>query len=119
MTMMRRNKTHDTVQRRKRFFARVAVVVGGACTVGLMVAFFFGEMGLAKYLHMKDLERGLEQDIQDIERTNTELKTEIRRVQQDPARLEELARERLGFVRPGETVYQVMREPARNATGKP
>ncbi|MBI5777357.1 MAG: septum formation initiator family protein, partial [Nitrospirae bacterium] len=30
--------------------------------------------------------------------------------QNDPIRIEELARERLGFVRPGETVYQIVKE---------
>jgi cell division protein FtsB len=67
-------------------------------------------MGLFKYLQMRNHARQLEQELKDLERTNGELRTDIRRTQSDPARIEELARERLGFVRPGETVYQIVKD---------
>jgi cell division protein FtsB len=38
------------------------------------------------------------------------LRGEIDRLEHDPSRIEQLARERLGFVRKGETVYQVVPE---------
>jgi cell division protein FtsB len=107
---MRRNRTHDTVKRRTRLFARAAMLAGGLFAVVLGVAFFFGDMGLFKYLQMRDHASQLEQELKDLERTNAELKTETRRTQNDPARIEELARERLGFVKPGETVYQIVKE---------
>jgi cell division protein FtsB len=115
--MMRRNRTQDTVKRRTRLFARAAMLTGGVFTVTLGIAFFFGDMGVFKYLQMRDHSSQLEQELKDLERTNTELKTEIRRTQNDPIRIEELARERLGFVRPRETVYQIIREPKRDAAG--
>ncbi len=108
--MLRRNRTHDTVHRRRRLLARVAALAGGVFAVTLGVAFFFGDMGLFKYLQMRNHARQLEQELKDLERTNGELRTDIRRTQSDPARIEELARERLGFVRPGETVYQIVKE---------
>jgi cell division protein FtsB len=52
--------------------------------------------------------RGLELDIKELEQTNGDLRVEVRRIQHDPARIEELARERLGFVKKGETVYQLV-----------
>lgn len=107
--MMRRNRTHDTVKRRTRLFARVAMLAGGVFVVTLGVAFFFGDMGVFKYLQMRDHSRQLEQELKDLGRANAELKTEIRRTQSDPIRIEELARDRLGFVRPGETVYQIVK----------
>jgi cell division protein FtsB len=112
--MMRRNRTHDTVKRRTRLFARVAMLAGGVFAVTLGVAFFFGDMGVFKYLKMRDHSRQLEQELKDLERTTAELKTEIRRTQNDPIRIEELARERLGFVRPGETVYQIVKDAKGN-----
>lgn len=108
--MMRRNRTQDTVKRRTRLFARMAMLAGGVFAVTLGIAFFFGDMGVFKYLQMRDHSRQLEQELKDLERANTELKTEIRRTQNDPVRIEELARERLGFVRPGETVYQIVKD---------
>lgn len=108
--MMRRNRTQDTVHRRRRLVARTVMMAGGLFAITLGGAFFFGDMGLFTYLQMRDHARQLEQEIKDLERTNTELRTEIRRAQSDPVRIEELARERLGFVRPGETVYQIVKE---------
>ena len=108
--MMRRNRTHDTVNRRTRLLGRVAMLAGGVFAVTLGIAFFFGDMGMFKYLQMRDHSRQLEQELKDLEHANVELKTEIRRTQNDPARIEELARERLGFVRPGETVYQIIKD---------
>ena len=92
---------------------------GGVFALILAVAFFFGDMGLLKYVQMRDNARQMEQELKDMERTNEALRTEIRRTQSDPARLEELARERLGFVRPGETVYQIVREPDKGAARQP
>ena len=108
--MMRRNRTHDTVTRRTRLLGRVAMLAGGVFAVTLGIAFFFGDMGMFKYLQMRDHSRQLEQELKDLEHANVELKTEIRRTQNDPARIEGLARERLGFVRPGETVYQIIKD---------
>ena len=93
------------------------MLAGGVFAVTLGVAFFFGDMGVFKYLQMRDHSKQLEQELKDLERMNVELKTEIRRTQNDPIRIEELARERLGFMRPGETVYQIVREPERDAAG--
>jgi len=109
--MMRRNRTNDTVTRRTRLVARAAMLAGGAFAIVLGVAFFFGDMGLFTYLQMRDHARQLEQELKDLERANTELRTDIKRTQSDPARIEELARERLGYVRPGETVYQIVKDP--------
>ena len=89
--MMRRNRTHDTVKRRTRLFARVAMLAGGVFAVTLGVAFFFGDMGVFKYLKMRDHSRQLEQELKDLERTNAELKTEIRRTQNDPELGKQLA----------------------------
>jgi cell division protein FtsB len=40
------------------------------------------------------------------------LQKDIVRLQQDPAKIEQFARERLGYVRKGETVYQLTPSPA-------
>src|SRR5574341_2184174 len=111
--MTRRNRSQVARQRRQRTVRQGLWVVGGAIGAVLAVSFFFSEMGLLKYLSMQDHARQLEQEIRGIEKTNAELRTEISRLQQDPARIEEVARERLGFVRKGETVYQVVEEPEK------
>ena len=92
----------------QRRLVTVAHYVGlGAC-VFLLSALFFGEMGLPRYLSMRDHAQQLELEILDLQRMNRVLHTEIDRLERDPAKIEQLARERLGLVRKGETVYQLV-----------
>jgi cell division protein FtsB len=76
----------------------------------LTISLFFDEMGVRRYIAMQKHARELELDIKELEQTNGDLRTEVKRIQHDPARIEELARERLGFVKKGETVYQLVPE---------
>lgn len=73
----------------------------------MMGALLFGEMGISRYLHLRDHAEQLGQELSDLQRLNGELRMDLDRVQYDPLRIEELARERLGYVRRGETVYQL------------
>lgn len=114
---MRRNRSRHTLTRHQRASKGVLLVMGLAFTVILVASFFFDEMGIPRYLDMRRHALQLEQEIGEIERSNAELRREIARLQHDPARIEELARERLGFVRKGETVYQIVEEPERPASG--
>ena len=117
--MTRRNRSRQTLHRRERTSRGVAWVVGSILVLVLGVSFFFDEMGVPKYLEMLNHARQLEREIRTLEKANADLRTDIARIQrQDPARIEELARERLGFVRKGETVYQVVEEEQRGAKGR-
>jgi cell division protein FtsB len=107
-----------TMQRRRRRSRGVALIVGGIFAAVLAVSFFFDEMGLRKYVGMLQHARELQQDIQELERANAELRLDISRIQHDPARIEELARERLGFVKKGDTVYQLIQEPELKEKGQ-
>lgn len=111
--MIKQNRSHHALHRHKQTLQRVGWVIGGLM-IAVLVASFFGEMSIPKYLGMKKNARSLEQEIQEIARTNAELRQEITRLQKDPARIEEVARERLGLVRKGETVYQIVEEPGKS-----
>jgi cell division protein FtsB len=108
--MTRRNRSQQSVQRIRQTAKRVALVVGGIFAVALTVSLFFDEMGVRRYIAMQKHARELELDIKELEQTNGDLRVEVRRIQHNPARIEELARERLGFVKKGETVYQLVPE---------
>ena len=98
-------------QRRMGTAAQMAGVV--AC-VWLLLAFCFGEMGLPRYLAMREQVAQLDRDLLALRRDNGGLRGEIARLQHDPAKIEQLARERLGYVRKGETVYQLSPDPVRD-----
>ena len=81
----------------------------GVCFL-LLLALCFGEMGLLRYFSMRDLAQELESEIQELQRSTKSLRSEIDRLERDPVKIEQLARERLGYVRKGETVYQLVPE---------
>ena len=87
-------------------------LVGAFIMMSLLAGtMFFNSDGLPKYFQMRDRHQQLVEQIQQLEYINVAMQKDISRIQRDPQRLEELARNRLGMVRQGETVYQFV-EPA-------
>lgn len=111
--IIKQNRGRQWLDWQRRMVTVVQVVGAGAC-VWLLVALFFGEMGLPRYLAMRDHAAQLDHDILALRQDNAGLRGEIARLQRDPAKIEQLARERLGYVRKGETVYQLSPEPSKD-----
>jgi len=107
-------------QRRMAVVAQVAGI--GAC-LWLVVQLVYGEMGLLRYVAMREYAEKLEGELSALRQETTALQKDIARVQHDPTKIEQLARERLGYVRKGETVYQLSpdqteRRPDRQTDGQ-
>jgi cell division protein FtsB len=109
---IKRNRGRQWLEWRQRVLVAVQVVGVGGC-VWLFVALFSGEMGLTRYLSMRDYAKNLEQELSALRRENATLQRDITRLQHDPAKIEQLAREQLGYVRKGETVYQFAPDPEK------
>lgn len=105
--LVKRNRGREWLHWQRRWVTGAQYVAAGMCLL-LLLALFFGEMGLPRYFSMRDHAQQLERDIQDLQRATILLRGEIDRLEHDPSRIEQLARERLGYVRKGETVYQVV-----------
>ncbi len=89
--------------------ARYAAALGLGVVLGMV--WMLEGAGVPHYWTMT---RELEQtkaDIAELELENAALLDNIRLVESDPFTLERLARERLGYVREGETVYQLVESP--------
>ena len=104
--IIKRNRGRQWLDWQRRMITVAQVVGAGAC-VWLLVALFFGEMGLPRYLSIRNHAGHLEREISALRGENVSLRGDITRLQHDPAKIEQLARERLGYVRRGETVYQL------------
>jgi cell division protein FtsB len=104
--IIKQNRGRHWLDWQRRLFTLVQVIGAGAC-VWLLASLFFGEMGLPRYLSMRNHVGQLEGDLSTLRNENTSLRSDIARLQHDPAKIEQLARERLGYVRKGETVYQL------------
>ena len=103
----RPNQRRTTLQvRQKR--RRVFYVIGGLLLMSYVTyEFFFDTMGVMKYLNMKRTQGQIAEEIRAIEEENARLKKSISAVKHDPATLEGLARDRLGLVKEGETVFLI------------
>jgi cell division protein FtsB len=103
--IVKRNRGREWLDWQRRMVIG-AHYAGAGMALLLLLALCFGEMGLPRYISMRDHAEQLEVDIRDLQRMTKVLRGEIEGLERDPARLEQLARERLGYVRKGETVYQ-------------
>jgi cell division protein FtsB len=67
----------------------------------------FSEHGLLDYMKLKRQVKAINQSIGMLERENVQLKTQVDRLQKDDRYLEELARQKFGFIREGEKLYRI------------
>ena len=107
----RPNQRRTTLQtKRKRRWT--FYVIGGLCLMSYFTyEFLFDTMGFMKYLNMKRTHGQIVEEIKTIEAENARLRKDIEAVKHDPVTLEGLARDRLGLVKQGETVFLIA--PAR------
>jgi cell division protein FtsB len=110
--IIKQNRGRHWLDWQRRMLTGARVVGAGAC-VWLLIALFFGEMGLPRYLAMRSHATQLQSELAALRKENAVLRTDIVRLQRDPAKIEQLARERLGLVRKGETVYQLSPDPLK------
>jgi cell division protein FtsB len=67
----------------------------------------FSEHGLLDYMKLKRQISAINQSIGMLERENVQLKAQVDRLQKDDLYLEELARQKFGFIREGEKLYRI------------
>ena len=79
--------------------------------LGILVFLYFP--GLSKFLRLKHQEERLNQDIADLKSKIEDLKKEEYLIKNDVAHLEQVMRQELGLVKPGEMVYKIMPEETK------
>jgi cell division protein FtsB len=77
----------------------------GFVTLVLVIDALVGEKGLLESMRAGRQYQQLERSVEDLKRENARLREEARRLTDDPAAIESLAREELGLMRPGEVVF--------------
>jgi len=123
--MARGNRSKETVERNQKLRRRFAWGIAAIVLFYLLVPLIVGDMGLVKYFRMRQTQHRLQEEIQQLSEENKKIEGDIQALRSDPARIERLARERLGLVRPGEVVYQFLPTPLPQpsippqAVGKP
>jgi cell division protein FtsB len=100
--------TTDVLSRRRRVLTWI--LVGGL--TALLVNAIVGENGYLATLRLEQTEADLTATLARVRLENRELQDERRRLETDPQTLEEVIREELGYIRPGETAVIVHDTPA-------
>ncbi len=77
----------------------------------LVVASVAGNRGLLRLYRMHQTKVALEREITQLRSANAALAEEVRALRTDPSRLEAIAREELGLVKPGDLVYEFRPAP--------
>jgi cell division protein FtsB len=86
-------------RRRQNPWLRRALVF---CSCVLLLDALFGDRGLAQTMKAREAFRRASQDLVSLKRENAALHDEVRRLREDPATLEAVARANLGLIRRGE-----------------
>lgn len=106
-TVKKHSSTPDSIavppRRRRRAIQYALVLVGGVLVIDALV----GEKGLLAMLEARQQYRALEQSLAEARAENVRLREEARRLREDPAAIEDLARRELGLIRPGEKLFIV------------
>jgi cell division protein FtsB len=85
---------------------RVGLIFVGAVLGLVLLLSLVGDRGLLQLYRMARVKAHLEQEVEVLERGNALLRQEVEALRHHSSRSEEIARQDLGLVRPGEVVYQ-------------
>ncbi len=110
--MIRPNRRRPAVQPGTWLIPRSGLSsLGLLIGIGLLMVWMLEVTGVRQYIQMtQELEKTRE-DILALEEANTALREQIHLVDSDLFTLEKLSRERLGYVKEGEVVYQFVDSP--------
>jgi cell division protein FtsL len=89
-----------------RSWFRSRLVLVAILLLLLMAVSLVGDRGLLRLYQLHQTRAALIREIQQVSAANVVLAEEVRALRTDPGRIEAIAREELGLVKPGETVYE-------------
>ena len=72
----------------------------------LSISLVFGDMGLFHYLELNRTKINLENQINEINKQNEQIRTQLKLIKEDPFYREKLAREEYGLSKPNEYIFQ-------------
>ncbi len=81
--------------------------------IALVVGSLFGDRGVLHLMTERERALRLTSEVEELRAENGRLAAEIQALREDPRAIERLAREELGLVRPGETLFLIREEPHR------
>ena len=99
--MKKISPTEPPRRRHRRVLQYVFLLAGCVLVIDALV----GDKGLLAMIQARQTYRALEGSLADVRAENTRLREQARRLREDPAAVEELARRELGLIKPGEKLF--------------
>ncbi len=90
---------------------KAAALFSVILVIALVVGSLFGDRGILYLVQQRQHAQELAREVEEMRGENARLAEEIAALRRDPRAVERIAREELGLVRPGETVF-VIRDDA-------
>lgn len=100
-------KMHERAREDAGLGRKAATLVSVVGLVALVVGSLFGDHGVLRLVEHRDEVRRLAAEVEALRAENGRLAVEIQALREDPRAVEKIAREELGLVRPGETLFLV------------
>ena len=99
-----REKRYSDGEKKK---SHVLLWIFAAILFSFMLSFFLGQVGMLRLREMNENADRMLRENHNLALENRQLMEEIRKLRQDPATIEKIAREELHFVSPGDLVLLV------------
>jgi len=106
---------HEPVSFRKRLLLAVAL----CAILALVGRSILGDRGLFEVWRKKSSHQQLSAEVQVLRDENTSLRRQIEALRHDPLAIERIAREDLGYVRPGEITFVFREDTKTQAVSNP
>ncbi len=90
-------------------FLQYLLVFGSVVAIVVSVV---GDKGLLELVRVRQQHRALEAALAQARAHNMRLRNDVKRLNDDPSSIEEIARRELGFIRPGEKLFIVKDIPS-------
>jgi cell division protein FtsB len=103
----RRRRTGPVASSRPSVRARILNYVLALVTLVLVADALVGDNGLLETLHARRQYAEVATSLTQLRQENARVRDQIRRLREDPAAIEAIAREELGLMRPGEVVFVI------------
>ena len=102
----RSNRRNTDIARTWRWRRGILAAIGIIAGLYLAGSFVFDRFGVRSLLDLLQTRHSLEYELSSLDAKRRGLQQEADALRHDPFRIEQIAREQLGMVREGETVYQ-------------
>ena len=99
---MKNTSVSQPPRRRSRRVLQYVLLLAGTV---LVIDALVGDKGLLAMIQARQQYRALERSLAEVRAENARLREEARRLREDPAAVEELARRELGLIKPGEQLF--------------